>query len=128
MKHIIFLTTEEVLKIYENQMKLFGGKHLILNLDLLESAVHEPQATYAGEFLYPDVYSMGAAYAYCIIKNHAFFDGNKRTGMIAALMFLQANGIDVKFKDDEFYSVGYKIANSKMDIDDIVKIFRKRSK
>ena len=46
-----------------------------------------------GQPLYPDLYHMAAAYMFYIIKNHTFIDGNKRTGLLAAITFLEWNGI-----------------------------------
>ena len=39
-----------------------------------------------------DAAALAAAYAFGIIKNHPFVDGNKRTGFLAAVLFLEANG------------------------------------
>lgn len=44
----------------------------------------------------PDVFEIAAAYAYGIAKAHAFADGNKRTGFVAAFTFLRLNGVSVR--------------------------------
>jgi death-on-curing protein len=54
-----------------------------------------PRATFGGEFLHPDVFSMAAAYAFHIAESQAFVDGNKRAGLNAALVFLLMNGWEV---------------------------------
>lgn len=58
---------------------------------LLEAAVAAPQATYGGEALIKDVISIAAAYLFYLCSNHPFNDGNKRTALAAALVFLEAN-------------------------------------
>ena len=125
---IIFLTVQDVLVIHQQQFEDFGGLHGVRSRELLESAVHMPQATFDGEFLYQDIFIMGAVYAHGIIKNHPFIDGNKRTGMISALSFLESNNIVVKFKDDGFYTTALAIAQSDMNIEEIAEQFRHKSK
>jgi death-on-curing protein len=51
-----------------------------------------PAATFDGTFLHVSVFEMAAAYAFHIAQNQPFFDGNKRTGLNAALVFLYVNG------------------------------------
>lgn len=54
-----------------------------------------------GQPIYPDLYHQAAAYMYYIIKNHAFLDGNKRTGLAAAVTFLMWNGRQVRALDED---------------------------
>ena len=61
------------------------------NLDYLLEAV---QAEMFGEPLYPEIYQKAGVYMFNIIVNHIFQDGNKRTGLEAALLFLQLNDYD----------------------------------
>jgi len=44
-----------------------------------------------GETIYPDIFHQAAAYMFYVIKNHVFHDGNKRTGLAAAILFLEWN-------------------------------------
>jgi len=60
-----------------------GGSLGLRDLGALESAVAQPQATFEGRPLYPDVNSMAAALGYSIVANHPFIDGNKRAGHAA---------------------------------------------
>lgn len=61
---------------------------------MLDSAVHVPQAAFGGEWLYPDLFDMAAAYLIHI--NHPFVDGNKRTAWVATRTFLRLNGFRIK--------------------------------
>ena len=88
----LFLTQEEVLCAHETQIARYGGSSGIRDLGLLESALAMPQASFGETYLHADHYEMAAAYLFHIVSNHPFVDGNKRTGMVAALTFLDING------------------------------------
>ena len=70
-----------------------GGTAGIRDEALLESALARPQnlLTYGK----PSLFELAAAYTCGIIKNHPFIDGNKRTGFMAAFVFLGINKIDL---------------------------------
>ena len=92
MKEPIFLTLAEVVEIHRNQIHLYGGKEGIRDLSLLQSAIAQPEASFEGRWLNRDHFEMAAAYAYHISRNHPFLDGNKRTALTTALVFLELNG------------------------------------
>lgn len=93
---ILFLDIDDVLLIHADQIARYGGNAAIRDKGLLESAVAMPRASFTGQFAHPDLYAMAAAYLYHIVMNHPFIDGNKRTGMVCAIVFLELNGIHVK--------------------------------
>ncbi len=124
MQEIRFLTPDEIVRIHANQITQFGGLHGIRDYGLLESAAYEPQASFGGEYLYQDIFKMSAAYAYSIIKNHPFIDGNKRTGTLSALMFLDYNGYEVILSQDQLYELAISIAISKIAIDNIASFLK----
>jgi death-on-curing protein len=95
----IFLTVSEVLGLHSDQIREFGGAAGIRDQGLLESAVAQASATYNGEYLHKGLFEMAAAYAFHIAENQPFLDGNKRTALNAAIVFLGLNGFDVV--DDE---------------------------
>ncbi len=99
MNDIRFLTLSEVLEAHEKQIKEKGGAEGILSKDKLEGAIGQPQQTFGGEYLYPDLFAMAAAYLTAIVRSHPFMDGNKRTGTHAAISFLYLNGYEIQ----EFY-------------------------
>ena len=72
---------------------------VVSDMGLLESALAMPQASFGGTFLHADHYEMAAAYLFHIVCNHPFVDGNKRTGMVAAVTFLDMNGYWFDAKD-----------------------------
>lgn len=126
MHKIRFLDIDEVILINKSQIQLFGGLHGIRDKGLLESAVYDVQASFGGQYLYKDIYHMAAGYAYGIIKNHPFLDGNKRTGIVCSLLFLGCNEIGLTFEQDELYKLGIAIATSKSSIEKIAATFKKK--
>jgi death-on-curing protein len=87
-----FLTVEDVLDLHAQQMARFGGAPGLRDPGLLESAVAMPMASLGGAWAHADLHAMAAAYAFHIAQNQPFVDGNKRTGLLAAIVFLDING------------------------------------
>ena len=85
---------EKILKILHlEQLQQFGGMAGIRDDGLLLSALARAQNRWAYSSPKPDVIALAASYAFGVAKNHPFFDGNKRTSLIACQMFLQQNGL-----------------------------------
>ncbi len=95
MNSPIFLTLAEVINIHSNQIELYGGQNGVRDFGLLQSALAQPEASFAGQWLHEDEFLMAAAYAFHICQNHPFFDGNKRTALASALVFLELNNISL---------------------------------
>ena len=95
MKSPIFLTLAEVIDIHNNQIELYGGQKGVKDFGLLQSALAQPETSFADQWLHDDIFLMAAAYAFHICPNHPFFDGNKRTALASALVFLELNGISL---------------------------------
>jgi death on curing protein len=100
-----FITLSEVVEIHQNQISLYGGAKGIRDINLLSSALAVPQSSFEGRFLCEDLFEMAAAYAYHICQNHPFIDGNKRVGLVTALVFLEFNGIDLYDPDGKLYAM-----------------------
>lgn len=96
MVNPLFLTLAEVIEVHTDQIRRYGGQDGVRNFGLLESALAQPEASFGGEWLQKDVYEMAAAYAYHLCQNHPFIDGNKRTALACALVFLELNGLSVR--------------------------------
>jgi death on curing protein len=86
----VWVAREAVLAVHEQMLAEFGGDSGVRDAGLLESALARAENKFAYEA--PTLFEMAAAYAYGIVKNHPFVDGNKRTGFMAAVMFLERNG------------------------------------
>ncbi len=124
MKSVIFLPIDVIININRHQTRLFGGMHKIRDLNLLESAVARPQTIINGIFAYPNTNTMAAVYAHGIIKNHPFIDGNKRTGMATATIFLDLNGYEVTLSNNDIVDLGVALAVSEISYEQIAEIFR----
>jgi death-on-curing protein len=93
---IQFLDLEDVLMIHTDQISRYGGSGAVRDKGLLESAIAMPQVSFSGQMVHADLYEMAAAYLYHIVLSHPFVDGNKRTGLVCAIAFLELNRIHVK--------------------------------
>jgi death on curing protein len=90
-----FLTLDEVVRIHLDQIARYGGEGGVRDAGLLRSALNMPQAAFGGQWMHGDLFEMAAAYLFHIVSNHPFVDGNKRTGAVAALVFLLINGVEL---------------------------------
>jgi death-on-curing protein len=111
-----FLTVELVLLFHDEQRAQFGGAAGLRDARLLDSAVAQAMATFDDRYLHEDLQAMAAAYLYHIVQNHPFVDGNKRTGLLACLAFLELNGVATRFVD-ELYDVTMAVAAGRLTKD-----------
>ncbi|HBL18863.1 MAG: hypothetical protein A2X36_12170 [Elusimicrobia bacterium GWA2_69_24] len=123
-----FLSLAEVLEFHEDLLRSFGGKPGIRDLALLESAVVMPQSGSGQEYFHEFPFGMAAAYAYHIAQNHAFVDGNKRTALATALVFLEINGHPVLGGEAELEAATRRVASGKLDKDGFASILEKTYK
>jgi death-on-curing protein len=91
-----FLDLWEVVRIHQDQIERYGGEPGIRDAASLASAVAMPQAGTEGGYLHSDLFEMAAAYLFHIVRNHPFVDGNKRTGTVAAIVFLHMNEVHIE--------------------------------
>jgi death-on-curing protein len=116
---INYLTPEQVLFLHARLIEETGGSHGLRDLGLLESAAARPQATYGGQDLYPDLFSKAAALMDSLVHNHPFVDGNKRTGITAAALFLVRNGSRLATTNPELEAFTRRVAEARPDIAEI---------
>jgi len=114
-----YLTVEQVLFLHARLIEETGGSHGVRDVALLESAVARPRATFGGEDLYPDLFSKAAALMSSLIRNHPFVDGNKRTGIAAAALFLRQNGHCLTATNQELEAFTLYVAESRPGIPEI---------
>jgi len=108
------LNVDDVLLLHKMMCKTTGGASGIRDMAGLESALYHSYATFDGKDLYPTVEDKAGRQAYGIIRNHPFIDGNKRTGLFVMLVFLELNGIKLKFSQSELISLGNSIASGRL--------------
>ena len=124
MKH---LSAEQVLFIHSRIVDETGGSHGIIDLGLLESAVARPRATFRGKDLYPTLFHKAAALMESLIKSHPFVDGNKRTAITSAGIFLQMNGHMLQASQREVVDFTMALATKKAEFEHVVEWFMKHS-
>jgi death-on-curing protein len=106
-----YLTVEQVLFLHARLIEETGGSHGVRDLGLLQSAAARPQATFDAEDLYPSLPAKAAALMESIVRGHPFVDGNKRTGIAAAALFLWRNGCRLTAGNDELESFAVEVAD-----------------
>ena len=87
-----WLSKEDVLRAHSRQLQIFGGAPGIRDDGAIESALGRPLNKW--QYENAALPELAAAYAFGIVRNHPFVDGNKRTGFVAMLAFLVLNQID----------------------------------
>jgi death-on-curing protein len=111
----VHLSIDIVREIHAEAIKQFGGLNGVRDENLLASAVLTPQSSFAGKSPYADIVEIAAAYLFYICKNHPFLDGNKRTAMTAAIVFLRLNGMEPLPDSAEWEKLMLDVAASKID-------------
>lgn len=111
----LFLDTEDVIELHATQLEIYGGSPGLQDRGLLESAVAQPQTSFAGEFAHDGLFAMAAAYLFHIVSNHAFVDGNKRAGVLSAVVFLDVNGISINHPSEALYELTMGVAEGRIE-------------
>jgi death-on-curing protein len=123
----VFLTLGEILEIHQDQINRYGGASGIRDIGLLQSAIAMPSASFGGQFLHSDLFEMAAAYLFHISQNHPFVDGNKRTGAVAAIVFLALNDIELDADEDAFEKIVLQVAEGKAGKETVATFLRDNS-
>ncbi len=111
----LFLDTEDVIELHATQLEIYGGSPGLRDRGLLESAVAQPQTSFAGEIAHDGLFAMAAAYLFRIVSNHAFVDGNKRAGVLSAVVFLDVNGISINHPSEALYELTMGVAEGRIE-------------
>jgi death-on-curing protein len=122
-----YLTAEQALFIHARLIAETGGMHGVRDVGLLASAVERPRATFGGKDLYRDLFRKAAALLESLIGNRPFLDGNKRTAISAAGLFLMRNGYEINASQKELETFTLRMALKKSDVQDAAAWFRKHS-
>lgn len=124
---IEFLHVDEILSIHQDQVRCYGGHEGLRDSGALLSAVAMPQATYSQQYLHEDLFAMAAAYLFHIVQNHPFIDGNKRTGTVAAIVFLTLNDVAIEADEDELAEFVFAVARGEIDKPAIAAFLRRHA-
>ncbi|MEI8291067.1 MAG: type II toxin-antitoxin system death-on-curing family toxin [Verrucomicrobiota bacterium] len=126
MNEPIFLELDEVLRIHARSLDEHGGRDGIRDLGLVESALASAKNIlfYTGG----DWFDVAAGYAFHLAESQAFIDGNKRTAVVSALVFLAMNGIYATPSTWELFNAMIDVAEKKKNKADLAEIFRQRAR
>ena len=103
MKEPAWIRQIEALAFHSQQIALFGGSGGMRDSALLDSALARPRNLFAYSEAPVTVSDLAASYAFGISSNHPFLDGNKRTAMQVAFVFLEFNGLRVTASQEDAY-------------------------
>ena len=119
----VFLSVERVLEVHERVVQDFGGDASLRDGSLLESAVRLPQSTFGGKLLHETLPEMAAAYLFHLCVNHPFADGNKRTALAAAEIFLILNDLQLDASNAALHELTMGVAASRVSKDEVLTFF-----
>ncbi|AKM07772.1 type II toxin-antitoxin system death-on-curing family toxin [Pelagerythrobacter marensis] len=120
----VWLDGEIALAIHDRQLAEHGGGRGVRDSGALDSALARPvnRWTYGED----DRVRLAAAYAFGIVRNHPFADGNKRTAWVMARLFLKLNGVEIAFSPEDTIRVVVALAAGELDEDALADWFRQR--
>lgn len=115
----IYLTEEEILLAHFTLIERYGGSHGTRDLKRIKSVVFAVKQEVFGVEQYSNIFEKAAVYMRNIIADHPFADGNKRTGITAAIMFLNINGKNFKAQKSELEDFAVRVATDHLDVETI---------
>jgi death-on-curing protein len=125
MKEPLFITTAQIEIIHRLSIERWGGTHGMRDEHLVHSALGAAMNDYY--YANADSAAIAAAYAFHIAQAQAFLDGNKRTAIGAALLFLERSGIDTKTEwGDALYDALHAIAERRMSKAKLAELIREK--
>ena len=119
----LFLTRDIIDRLHQKSLQLFGGLEGVRDDGMVESSM----ASAENAWFYGDggLFEIAAAYAFHLSQAQAFFDGNKRTAVAAAYVFLEGNGVRVSQEHDlSIYDALIAIAERRMTKPELAALFR----
>ena len=117
---MIKLDNDNVLLLHQLLIESTGGTAGVKDFELLDMATNSVYQTFDNKELYPTTEEKGARLGFSLISNHAFIDGNKRIGLLVMLTFLEINGVQLKYTDEELVEIGLSLANGKMTYENLL--------
>ena len=122
-----YLTEQQILYIHARLIAETGGERGIRDLGALQAAVARPRATFDGEDLYISLPEKAAALLESLILNHPFVDGNKRTAVTAAALFLRRNGLRLECPPTELEAFALAAASGGISAQAMADWLRRRT-
>jgi len=118
-----WITEPALLAMHARPIERFGGKHGIIDTDVVLSALARPVQRWTCD-PEADIADLAAAYLVGFARSEGFADGNKRAGLGCALAFLDVNGHDTEFDPQELYAITMAVANGEANDSAVAAFFR----
>lgn len=125
---MIKLSYDNVLFIHDMLYRKTHGMDGIRSESLLDSAINAPFQTFDGLYIYKDILEIASRLCYNLIKNHPFFDGNKRLGVLSMLTFLKLNNINHELTNSDIINIGINLASSTWDYQNVLLLLKEKCK
>jgi death-on-curing protein len=114
VKEPVWIDERDALVLHDRLLALHGGAVGLRDDGLLKSALARPQQHFAYAES-PDIVDMAAAYTWGIVRNHPFVDGNKRTGFVVGVLFLELNGYRFNASEEDAAQMVLELAGGNLD-------------
>jgi len=114
VKEPVWIDERDALALHDRLLALHGGAVGLRDDGLLKSALARPQQHFA-DAESPDMVDMAAAYTWGIVRNHPFVDGNKRTGFVVGVLFLELNGYRFNASEEDAAQMVLELASGNLD-------------
>lgn len=122
--YIHMVAIDEAFCEYDGHVKYSQEMRGVKDVDLFKSAVLLPQQTFGGEDLYPTILDKASCYLRSLAMDHPFYDGNKRTALLATVIFLEMNGYKITCDNDTLYHLTKEIVENKYSVQKIANMLK----
>ena len=126
-RKIKYMTAKEILRLHFQVVNDFGGRHGVRDVSRIESVIAAPAQEIFGQDQYPEVCDKAAVYMRNIIGDHPFEDGNKRTGITVAGVFLLRNDLRLTATPKELEDFAVRVAVERLGVAEIAAWLRRHS-
>lgn len=114
MTEPVWIEERDALALHDRLLALHGGAAGLRDGNLLQSALARPRQLYAYADA-PGIVDLATAYTAGIVRNHPFIDGNKRTGFVVGILFLELNGCSFTASEEDAAEAVFKLAAGAFD-------------
>ena len=109
----LWILERVVLAVHDQLLAAHGGAEGLRDAGLLESALARPRQHFAHSS--PDLIELAALYTAGLVRNHPFMDGNKRTGFLIGIVFLELNGFVFRAREEDATQAVLAVAAGELD-------------
>jgi death-on-curing protein len=118
----VWLREADMLAIHARQIERYGGAHGVLDRNIVLPALARPVQVFTYDER-ADIPRLAAAYLAGFARSQGFRDGNKRTGLACALVFLELNGWELDAPPEDLYAMTMAVANAQAGDEAVAEFF-----